>query len=157
MGKRMGLYGQGYSTNQLLPDRCFVPPQAQLPLPGFWLRELHPLPSSARIPWPRKATSRKRLQAGRISGTEEENLIISKPAENNTEERKSVSQSQSVALATNVAGVRTIGTGPWRLKSHRVTQVDGIFRVCLLTCSPVGLGCAEPAPGCAVAALTSSE
>jgi len=48
-------------VNEILPDRSFVPPQAQLPLPGLWPRKLHPLPSSARIPWPREATSRKHL------------------------------------------------------------------------------------------------
>jgi hypothetical protein len=48
-------------VDELLPDGSPVPPQAQLPLPGLWPRKLHPLPSSARIPWPREVTLRKEL------------------------------------------------------------------------------------------------
>lgn len=58
---RKGPRWSGPPTYEFLPDRSLVPPQAQLPFPGLWPLELHPLPSSARIPRPREVTPRKEL------------------------------------------------------------------------------------------------
>lgn len=73
-----------------------------------------------------------------------------------TQKRKGQSVKASQwCLPLMLLGSERQAPGPWRLKSPGVTQLEGVFGVRLLTCSPAGLGRAEQAPGCAVAELTS--